>query len=34
MAMAQKQSSSRLGEEAKNSKAGHVTREVHVQSFL
>ena len=33
MAMAQKQSS-RPGEEAKNIKAGHVTRQVHVQGFI
>jgi hypothetical protein len=34
MAMAQKQRSSRPGEEAKNIKAGHVTSQVHVQGFL
>jgi len=34
MAMAQKQRSSRPGEEARNIKAGHVTRQVHVQGFL
>jgi hypothetical protein len=34
MAMAQKQRSSRPGKEAKNIKAGHITRKVHVQGFL